>query len=114
MNETLRQYIESEINSGKKKDDIQSALIGEGWSIDDVEAEFSSLDIGDEFSDAISLEVTIVADPAFRGKVAIDNFRLLEWRPAPVATLPMWTEVDALRAAESQRFEVTVSGCRNV
>jgi poly-gamma-glutamate capsule biosynthesis protein CapA/YwtB (metallophosphatase superfamily) len=58
--------------------------------------------------------VTVIAEPAFRGKVSIDNFRLLEWRPAPVTTLPMWTEVDALRAAESQRFEVTVSGCRNV
>jgi poly-gamma-glutamate capsule biosynthesis protein CapA/YwtB (metallophosphatase superfamily) len=63
---------------------------------------------------ADAVMVTIIAEPSFRGTVAIDNFRLLEWRPAPQTHLPLWTEVDALRAAETERFEVTVSGCRNV
>ena len=67
---------------------------------------------GDMTADAVM--ITITAEPSFRGTVAIDNFRLLEWRPAPQTVLPMWTEVDALRAAEAQRFEVSVSGCRNV
>lgn len=63
---------------------------------------------------ADAVMVTVLAAPSFRGTVAIDNFRLLEWRPAPQTPLPMWTEVDALRAAETERFEVTVSGCTNV
>ncbi len=85
----------------------------DGWQSHVITIEPSTFAPGDGLT-ADAVMVTIVTDPAFRGTVAIDNFRLLEWRPAPQVGLPMWTEVDALRAVDTQRFEVTVAGCRNV
>ena len=53
----------------------------------------------------------VITPPAFRGVLAIDNVRIYEWRGVPPTGIEMWTEVDAIRAAEPGTYRITVSGC---
>jgi hypothetical protein len=48
---------------------------------------------------------------SFRGKFAVDNVRVYEWRPAPPTEIEMWTEADAFRGDEVGSTPVTLSGC---
>ena len=86
------------------------ATDGDGWNpmtielADDI---FASVD--GQPADAALLYV--VAPPAFRGLLAIDNVRIYEWRGVPPTEIQLWTEVDVIRAAEPGTYSITVSGC---
>lgn len=83
---------------------------GNGWNPTTIELPddiFASVD--GKPADAALLYV--IAPPAFRGLLAIDNVRIYEWRGAPPTAIEMWTEVDAIRAAEPGTYSITVSGC---
>jgi poly-gamma-glutamate capsule biosynthesis protein CapA/YwtB (metallophosphatase superfamily) len=67
---------------------------------------------GDLTADAAM--VTLIVEPAFRGRFTFDDVRMMEWRGAPLTELPLWAEVDALRADVVQSFDVSVSGCESV
>lgn len=45
MNQQLHDFIDSQLKSGITKDTIRQALLGAGWKVEDIEAEFASFDI---------------------------------------------------------------------
>jgi poly-gamma-glutamate capsule biosynthesis protein CapA/YwtB (metallophosphatase superfamily) len=58
--------------------------------------------------------ISLVVEPAFRGRFTFDDVRVMEWRGSPSTSLPLWTEVDALRSPDVRSFAVSVSGCESV
>jgi poly-gamma-glutamate capsule biosynthesis protein CapA/YwtB (metallophosphatase superfamily) len=83
---------------------------GDGWTpiTIDLPADLFT-PVGGKTADAALLYV--VTPPAFRGLLAIDNVRIYEWRGMPPTAIEMWTELDAIRAAEPGTYRITVSGC---
>ncbi len=49
--------------------------------------------------------------PALRGRLAVDNLRILEWRGAPSTEAPAWIAADVVRSSDGADVELTVSGC---
>ena len=49
--------------------------------------------------------------PALRGRLAVDNLRVLEWRGAPRTGRDTWLAADVVRAPGTRQVELTVSGC---
>jgi len=49
--------------------------------------------------------------PALRGRLAVDNLRIVEWRPAPATESATWVAADLVRAVGQRSVELTVSGC---
>jgi poly-gamma-glutamate capsule biosynthesis protein CapA/YwtB (metallophosphatase superfamily) len=83
---------------------------GDGWTPITIELPADLFTpSGGQPADAALLYV--VTPPAFRGLLAIDNVRIYEWRGVPPTRIEMWTEVDAIRAAEPGTYRITVSGC---
>jgi poly-gamma-glutamate capsule biosynthesis protein CapA/YwtB (metallophosphatase superfamily) len=49
--------------------------------------------------------------PALRGRLAVDNLRIIEWRGSPDTEEPTWIGADLLNAPGARNVELTVSGC---
>ena len=55
--------------------------------------------------------LSITAPPALRGGLAVDNVRLVEWRPRTETVEADWVDADLVRAAEGRSVDLIVSGC---
>jgi len=65
--------------------------------------------VGDRPVDGVAIQIE--APPGFHATLDLDDVRLMEWRPAPPTPLPIWSEIDALRAATPGETTVPTATC---
>jgi poly-gamma-glutamate capsule biosynthesis protein CapA/YwtB (metallophosphatase superfamily) len=65
--------------------------------------------VGDRPVDGVAIQIE--APPGFHATLDLDDVRLMEWRPAPPTPLPIWSEIDALRAATPGEATVPTATC---